>query len=135
MELGQDMIVAGIGCRKGADTASVIAAIDAVLAGHSLDRSALSVLATTTFKKDEVGIFAAARKLGLEVIVVEVTAADEPGGEDTLTRSEISLAIAGSSSVSESAALAAAGEGARLLGPRIIVGAVTCAIATSGASA
>ncbi|WP_204349170.1 cobalamin biosynthesis protein, partial [Klebsiella pneumoniae] len=84
---------------------------------------------------DEVGIFAAARKLGLEVIVVEVTAADEPGGEDTLTRSEISLAIAGSSSVSESAALAAAGEGARLLGPRIIVGAVTCAIATSGASA
>lgn len=126
------MIVAGIGCRKGVDAADVIAAIDAALAGHGLGRSALSALATTAFKQDEAGIFAAAQELGLEVVVVDDDDVDAPS---TLTRSDISLAIAGSPSVSETAALAAAGEGARLLGPRLIVGAITCAIATSGASA
>jgi len=40
--------------------------------------------------------------------------------------------VAGVPSVSETAALAAAGEGVRLLGPRIVVGPVTCAIAISG---
>ncbi|PLP60447.1 cobalamin biosynthesis protein CbiG [Mesorhizobium loti] len=127
------MIVAGIGCRRGVDAADVVAAVDAALRSHDLDRAALSALATTTFKQDEAAIFAAARQLGLEVIVVE--GADGENAQDTLTRSDISLAVAGSSSVSESAALAAAGKDARLLGPRLITGAVTCAIAVSGASA
>lgn len=125
------MIVAGIGCRKGVDTAGVLAALDAALHSHELDRSALSALATTSFKRNEAAIFAAAERLGLEVIVVE--GADE--SDETLTRSDISHAVAGSSSVSESTALAAAGKDARLLGPRLITGAVTCAIAVSGASA
>lgn len=125
------MIVAGIGCRKGVDAAGVLAAVDAALRSHDLDRAALSALATTTFKQDEAAIFAAARQLGLEVIIIE-------GAEETqytITRSDISLAVAGSPSVSESAALAAAGKDARLLGPRLIIGAVTCAIAVSGAPA
>lgn len=127
------MIVAGIGCRRGVDAADVVAAVDAALRSHDLDRAVLSALATTTFKQDEAAIFAAARQLGLEVIVVE--GANGGNAQDTLTRSDISLAVAGSSSVSESAALAAAGKDARLLGPRLITGAVTCAIAVSGASA
>ncbi|NGO50535.1 cobalamin biosynthesis protein [Mesorhizobium camelthorni] len=56
-------------------------------------------------------------------------------GISTLTHSARSQAVAGSPSVSEAAALAAAGEGARLLGPRIVVGQVTCALATSGDAA
>jgi cobalt-precorrin 5A hydrolase len=47
------------------------------------------------------------------------------------THSELSQTVAGVPSVSEAAALAAAGDGARLLGPRIVVGPVTCALATS----
>ncbi|HEV2504717.1 MAG TPA: cobalamin biosynthesis protein [Mesorhizobium sp.] len=125
------MIVAGIGCRKGVDAASILAAVDAALLSHDLDRSALSALATTTFKRDEAAIFTAAEQLGLDVIIVD--GADETHA--ALTRSDISLAIAGSPSVSESAALAAAGKNARLLGPRLITGAVTCAIAVNGASA
>jgi cobalt-precorrin 5A hydrolase len=35
--------------------------------------------------------------------------------------------------VAEAAALAAAGPAARLLGPRLVVGAATCALAASGA--
>jgi cobalt-precorrin 5A hydrolase len=56
-------------------------------------------------------------------------------GVGTLTHSELSLALAGVPSVSEAAALAAAGAGARLYGPRIVVGPVTCALATSGDAA
>jgi len=51
------------------------------------------------------------------------------GGVETITRSERSLAVAGVASVSEHAALAAAGDGARLLGPRTALGHVTCALA------
>ncbi|MFE0015283.1 cobalamin biosynthesis protein [Mesorhizobium sp. NPDC059054] len=125
------MIVAGIGCRKGVDTAGILAAVDAALGSHDLDRSSLSALATTAFKRDEAAIFAAGRELGLEVIVVEGVGVDE----NTLTHSDISRATAGSPSVSESAALAAAGKDARLLGPRLITGAVTCALAVSGGPA
>jgi cobalt-precorrin 5A hydrolase len=50
------------------------------------------------------------------------------GGED----GSLSSMIAGVESVSEAAALAAAGEDARLAGPHIVVGPVTCAIALGG---
>ena len=49
-----------------------------------------------------------------------------------LSRSEASRAATGSASASEAAALAAAGPSARLVGPRLAVGAVTCAIAVAG---
>ena len=127
------MIVAGIGCRKNVDAADVLAAVEATLRSHELDRSALSALATTGFKRNEAAIFDAARQLGLEVIVVESVDVSET--RSTLTHSDTSLAVAGSPSVSENAALAAAGKDARLLGPRLVTGAVTCAIAVSGASA
>jgi cobalt-precorrin 5A hydrolase len=217
MVVGEAMIVAGIGCRKGVSVAQVIAAVEAALETHGLAMGALSALATTTFKRDEEAIFAAGRELGLTVVVVEgensngrsfawpippidiagdssetlttpsplrggiegggqqqvdrqqadtplrrpdpaiipppsipplkgeggINAAPydpsdsrAPGrkneGASTLTHSELSQSLAGTPSVSEVAALAAAGEGAWLLGPRIVVGPVTCAIATSG---
>jgi cobalt-precorrin 5A hydrolase len=47
------------------------------------------------------------------------------GGEEP----SLSFKLAGVASVSEAAALAAAGDGARLAGPRVAVGPVTCAIA------
>ena len=49
----------------------------------------------------------------------------------TLTHSALSQKHAGVGSVSERAALGAAGQGARLLGPRIATGSVTCALATT----
>jgi cobalt-precorrin 5A hydrolase len=53
-------------------------------------------------------------------------------GARTLTRSERVLAMTGVPSVSEAAALAAAGPGARLLAPRVAVGPATCALAITG---
>ncbi|WP_245429794.1 cobalamin biosynthesis protein [Mesorhizobium sp. WSM3859] len=49
-----------------------------------------------------------------------------------LSHSDLSQSRAGTPSVSEASALAVAGAGARLLGPRTVVGPVTCAIAISG---
>jgi cobalt-precorrin 5A hydrolase len=67
----------------------------------------------------------------------EKVAAKRPdeGAVQTLTRSELSQALVGVPSVSEHAALVAAGQGARLFGPRIVVGPVTCALAISGDAA
>lgn len=158
------MIVAGIGSRKGVSAEEVLSAVQAALAQHGLTRDDLCALATTGFKREETGIFSAAERLGLPVIVVETfedgcldreaalfcrnhaessAASASPSHSrkgigrhsaqtTTHTRSLISQAVAGAPSVSEAAALAAVGPGGRLLGPRGVVGRVTCAIAIAG---
>ena len=122
------MIVAGIGSRKGVSAAEVMAAVEAALEAHGLERNALSLLATARMKKDEAGIIAAGGTMNLPLILVDDDVLAEMS-DLTITRSGASLAVAGTPSVSEAAALAAAGEGARLAGPRTAVGRVTCAIA------
>ena len=127
------MMVAGIGSRKGVATEDVLAAIDSALAAHGLVRSRLDRLATAPLKADEPALHGAATALGLEQVVVQDAKLAEVS-DRTMTRSEASLEKAGTPSVSEASALAAAGPGSQLLGPRVVVGAVTCAIAISGES-
>lgn len=117
------MRIAGVGCRKGAAAADVLAAVDAALSAHGLDRACLDALAVVPRKRDEPGVIEAAEALGISLLVVE---AKEMA---TLSHSAHSLAATGTASASEAAALAAAGEGARLLGARVAMGAATCAIA------
>lgn len=120
------MIVAGIGCRKNIDTDAVLNAIDDALSCHGLAAGQLDALATVPQKFGEQGIRDAAARLGLPLVIAgEVELLEvEP-----LTRSPASLDATGTGSASEAAALAVAGRVARLLGPRIVAGAVTCAIA------
>lgn len=125
------MMVAGIGSRKGVSVQDVLAAIETALETHGLTMTALSALATAEFKKDEEAIAAAGRALSLPVIVVDDSAL-QAVSSDTLSHSDLSQDLAGTPSVSEASALAVAGKGARLLGPRIVLGPVTCAIAISG---
>lgn len=125
------MIVAGIGSRKGVSIEDVLAAIETALETHGLAMTALSALATATRKKDEDAIAAAGRALNLPVIIVD-DAALQAVSTDTLSHSDLSQELAGTPSVSEASALAVAGKGARLLGPRTVLGPVTCAIAISG---
>ncbi|MBP7243317.1 cobalamin biosynthesis protein [Amaricoccus sp.] len=122
------MTVAGIGCRRGATAEEVLAAIAAARARHGLAR--LDALAALDRKRGETGIAEAAARLGLPLLIAE-PAGDAPG---MLTRSAASLAATGTGSASEAAALAAAGPGARLLGPRLVLGPVTCALAEGEAS-
>ena len=125
------MIVIGIGSRKGVSEEQVLNAILAALAEHDIDLSSLDVVATATLKRQEAAIFSAARQLGLSVIVIEDNALARAGTR-TSSRSELSLKLSGVPSVSEAAALAAAGDGARLLGPRLLLDSVACAIAVRG---
>jgi cobalt-precorrin 5A hydrolase len=130
MDLGQAMIVAGIGCRRGAPAPDIEAAIRAALARAGIASADLSAIATMAAKQDEAGIQAAAAKLGLSV--VPVSEADLKTASDRAeTRSERVLALMGVPSVAEAAALVAAGPSARLIGPRLVFGAATCALAAS----
>ncbi|WP_159588662.1 cobalamin biosynthesis protein [Chelativorans xinjiangense] len=115
------MRVAGIGCRSGVAAGEILAAVEAGAPG-------LDALATAAFKTDEPGIVAAAEVLGIPLIAVSQDDLKRASA-GCLTRSDASLAATGVASVSEAAALAVAGEGSRLLGPRIATGNVTCAIA------
>ena len=125
------MIFAGIGSRKGVSEQQVLDAIRTALAKHQLDLSSLGGLATASLKRDEIAIQSAARQLGLPLIIIG-DAELARAGTDTPSRSELSLALTGVASVSEAAALAAVGEGARLLGPRLLLDSVSCALAISG---
>ena len=125
------MIVAGIGSRKGVSVEDVLAAIETAVEAHGLTMTALSALATAALKEDEEAIAAAGRKLNLPVIIVD-DAALQAASPNTLSHSDLSQDLAGTPSVSEASALAVAGAGAKLLGPRTVLGPVTCAIAISG---
>ncbi len=126
------MIIAGVGCRKGAAAAEIEAAIAAALTDSGLGATSLDLIATAQVKEAEPGIAAAAAALGVRLVVVEdadLALADAR----TVTHSERVRRHTGVSSVAEAAALAAGGPSARLLAARIVVGPATCALATTGA--
>jgi cobalt-precorrin 5A hydrolase len=131
MGLGEAMIVAGVGCRKGAPAADIEAAIAAALSRAGYSPDTLGIIATAAMKGGESGIKTAAGKLGLSLVLVQQSELEAASGR-TLTRSERVAALTGISSIAEAAALAAAGSDAHLLGPRIAVRAATCALAASG---
>jgi cobalt-precorrin 5A hydrolase len=133
MAMGEAMIVAGIGCRRGAPVAAIEAVIGAALARAGLGKDALALIATAAAKCDEPGIAAAASALGLPLVCVAGPEL-EHAGERGATRSARVLAMTGVPSVAEAAALAAAGRDARLLLARIALGPATCALAISGAA-
>ncbi len=130
MDLGKtSMIVAGIGCRSGVTAEQIHAALEEALRRNSLTAAPLRLIATAAVKGKEPGIVAAARTRNIPLVLISQRDL-EAANPRTLTRSSHSLKTLNVHSVSEAAALAAAGAGARLLGPRIAVGSVTCALAT-----
>lgn len=78
----------------------------------------------------EAGLVEAAKRLALPLEIVSKEQL-EAAASKTMTFSQASLDHAGTPSVSEAAALAAAGENARLVAARLVVGDVTVAIATT----
>jgi cobalt-precorrin 5A hydrolase len=127
MDLDQAMIIAGVGCRRGASASDIAAAITAALAERKLVAGALGLIATAQAKADEPGIEEAAAGLGVQLAFV---APDQLAAASALvpTKSERVQELIGVPSVAEAAALAAGGPDTRLLAPRIVVGPVTCAL-------
>jgi cobalamin biosynthesis protein CbiG len=133
MAMDKTMIIAGIGCRRGAAAADVEAAIAAALARAGISAADLTGIATSDAKRSETGIQAAAVAFGL-VITPVADAELRCAGARTATRSDRVLALVGVPSLAEAAALAAAGPASRLIAPRIAIGAATCALAASEAA-
>ncbi|MFL5289489.1 MAG: cobalamin biosynthesis protein [Rhodopila sp.] len=122
------MIIAGIGCRRQGSAEWVQAAIDAGLAQTGRGRADIAALATSPARAAEPAIQSVAQTLGLRLITVsdaDLTAA----APRCLSDSARVRAATGLPSVSECAALAAAGPEARLLAPRTIHEGATCALA------
>ena len=70
MALGETMMVAGVGCRRGTSAAEIKAVIEAALARAGLASRSLDVIATPSHKSDEAGIAAAASALGVRLVLV-----------------------------------------------------------------
>jgi cobalt-precorrin 5A hydrolase len=124
------MIVAGIGCRKGAPAAEIEAVIAAALDRAGLLANALSLIATSAAKAGEPGIAAAASALGVPLVPVPQDEL-EAAGHRTMTTSARVMTVTGVPSLAEAAALAAGGPASRLIAPRVAVGPATCALAKS----
>jgi cobalt-precorrin 5A hydrolase len=127
------MIVAGVGCRRGALAPDIETAIRTALARAGVGADALDAIATAQAKGGEAGIAVAAKSLGVSVVLVP-EAELKAASARTTTRSERVLALTGVASVAEAAALAAAGPLARLISPRLVIGAATCALAATEAA-
>jgi cobalt-precorrin 5A hydrolase len=131
MDLGQAMIVAGVGCRKGASAEDIGAVIGDALARAGFSATALDLIAAPELKRGERGIVVAAAALGVPLVLITKDEL-EAAGARAQTRSERVLALTGVPSVAEAAALAAAGPQARLIVPRTAAGTATCALAVAG---
>jgi len=128
MDLGQILMVAGIGCRSGVSAEEVESALIAALAPVLPAGRTLSLIATPAAKGHEPGIIAAAAARGIPLVLI--TQSDlEAADPRTLTHSAHAMTAMKVHSVAEAAALAGAGPTSRLLGPRIAIGPVTCALA------
>jgi cobalt-precorrin 5A hydrolase len=131
MGVGEAVIVAGIGCRKGASPAEIEAVIAAALAQAGFAQDRLDAIAAPAGKSEESGIAAVALLYGLPLLFVPQSAL-EAAAPRCETHSERSLAVKNVPSVAEAAALAAGGPHAKLLLARIAVGPATCALAETG---
>jgi len=122
------MIVAGIGCRKGVTAEQVIAVVQQAIDRQGLALADVGLLATSEIKRHEAGIAEAATTLGVPLLILDDgrLRAAAPG---CVTSSAASIEAAGVPSLSEAAAIAGAGGGGRLLGPRLAGDDVTCALA------
>jgi cobalt-precorrin 5A hydrolase len=122
------MIVAGLGCRKGTTSAELLSALDAACLEAKISRESVTALATGEIKREEPGILQLAETLGLPLHIVTDDALMEAEPR-TKTVSRHSLAKTSSSSLSEGAALAAAGATSEIIVPRLVWQGATCALA------
>ncbi len=117
------MIIAGLGFRKDAGVDSLR---DALLRAGGQNATAL---ATAADKADAQSIRQLAAERGLQIHAIPT---DLLAKQPVLTHSPRVAQLYGTGSLAEAAALAAAGAGAKLLGPRVtsIDGKATAALAT-----
>ena len=121
------MIVAGIGCRKGATAAPIVQLVRQAVEGYGLSMADLGLITTGEAKRHEPGIVEAASLLGVPLLILDDDRL-RAAAAACLTSSAASMEVAGVPSLSEASAIAGAGADGRLLGPRVAGDGVTCAL-------
>lgn len=124
------MIAAGLGCRKGTSAEALLSALAAACAEADIPPEAVSVLATGEIKRHEPGLIELSERLRLPLQILDNAALTQAEGR-TRTVSKHSLAQTATPSLSEAAALAAAGEASELIVARLVADGATCALARS----
>ena len=123
------IVAIGVGCRAGVAGEAI-----AALARRALEEAGSPEgerrMFTLAAKADEPGLIEAARIIGIALTPLPL-AALAAQAERILTPSAAAQSRFGAPNIAEAAALAGAGEGGRLLGPRLAAGGATCAIALS----
>jgi cobalt-precorrin 5A hydrolase len=117
-------LIAGMGCHQGVIAAELVEFISRIFAQEGLSLGSLKALATIAAKKDEPGLIAAARKLGVPLLWFS---AEELNRIPTPHPSPQATKHVGAASVSEAAALKAGGM--KLLIPKIKAKNATLAVA------
>lgn len=107
-------VVVGVGAGRGVAAAEVLALVRSVLAEAGVPEPSVTALATVDGKAGEPGLVAAAARLGVPLVTYD---ARTLAAVDVPSPSAAPLAAAGTPSVAEAAALAAA-PGGELLVPK-----------------
>jgi cobalt-precorrin 5A hydrolase len=128
------VIAAGVGCRSGCVPGDIVAAVRGAVAASGLCLADVRALYSAEFKSSESNLRCAADALDKPLVLLPTAAlAEQAGG--AASRSPQVLARFALPSVAETAALAGAFElgqrrsPVRLLAPRLVAGAATCALA------
>ncbi len=123
------LVAIGVGCR-----ASVAGEAIAALARRALAQTGAPEgerrMFTLAEKAEEPGLIEAARLIGVALTPLPLEAL-KAEAERILTPSAAAQSRFGAPNIAEAAALAGAGVGGRLLGPRLTADGATCAIALS----
>jgi cobalt-precorrin 5A hydrolase len=123
------IVAIGVGCRAGVAGEAVAALARRALAETAAPEGEIGLF-TLAAKANEPGLIEAARILGVALTPLPLAGLNAQAGR-ILTPSAPAQARFGAPNIAEAAALAGAGVGGRLLGPRLAADGVTCAIALS----
>jgi cobalt-precorrin 5A hydrolase len=132
MACDETMIAAGLGFSSACDAADIAGAIKMAAEEAGVLTSRIDVLCTAVKKSSAPCLEEAAREVNLPLKAIDASRlAERDAG--TVTRSARAEAATGLGSLAEAAALVGAGENSQLMGPRVVHGLATCAIAQSKA--
>ena len=124
-------VAIGVGCRAGVSGDAIAALARRALAECEAPDGERRMF-TLAAKAEEPGLIEAARLIGAALTPLPLEALQAEASR-ILTPSRPAQSRFGAPNVAEAAALAGAGAGGRLLGPRLAADGATCAIALSGA--
>ena len=99
-------VIAGVGCRKGASSESVIKAVECALRANSIDKKDLCAIASIDIKKEELGIIECAKYFDVPFFTFRADELNAVSG--SISKSEFVEKTVGVDCVCERAALCAA---------------------------